>query len=188
VTNNSWGCPPEEGCDAVTLSIGVQHLVDAGQMMVVSAGNDGPKCDSIWAPANAEAAFSVGAIDPHTGAIVDFSSRGPITGDGSGRIKPDVVAPGEDILSSVPGGGYLPLAGTSMAGPHVAGLVALLWSANPALIGQIDQTKKIIEETAQRHYSAPDLCGGGTTDHNNVYGYGSVDALKAVQAALDAQP
>jgi len=186
VTNNSWGCPPEEGCDAVTLSIGVQHLVDAGQMMVVSAGNDGPKCDTIWAPANAQAAFSVGAIDPHTEKIANFSSRGPILGDGSGRIKPDVVAPGEDILSSVPGGGYLPLEGTSMAGPHVAGLVALIWSANPALIGQIDQTEKIIEETAHPH-SGPDLCGGGSTDHNNVYGYGAVDALKAVQAALDAQ-
>jgi len=186
LTNNSWGCPPEEGCDAITLSIAVEHLRNAGQMFVVSAGNEGPQCDTIWAPANADAAFSVGAIDPLTGQITDFSSRGPVLGDGSGRIKPDVVAPGYEILSAVPGGGYTPLPGTSMAGPHVAGLVALLWSADPSLRGDIDQTERIITETAHYH-PAPDLCGGDGAERNNVYGYGSIDALAAVRMAL-AQP
>jgi subtilisin family serine protease len=186
ITNNSWGCPREEGCDALTLSIGIEHLRNAGQMMVVSAGNEGPDCDTIWAPANADAAFSVGAVDPFTGEITDFSSRGPITGDGSGRIKPDIVAPGQSILSSVPGGGFMSLPGTSMAGPHVAGLVALLWSANPDLIGAIDATEQIIEETA--HYqTASDLCGGGSGTQNNVYGYGVIDAYAAVQEALNRQ-
>jgi subtilisin family serine protease len=184
LTSNSWGCPPEEGCDAITLSVAVEHLRDAGQMFVVSAGNDGPECDTIWAPANADAAFSVGAIDPFSSQIMDFSSRGPVLGDGSGRVKPDVVAPGWEILSSVPGGGYTPLPGTSMAGPHVAGLVALIWSANPELIGDIDATERIIEETA--HYAdSPNLCTGGDAEHNNVYGYGSIDALAAVRMAME---
>lgn len=182
VVNNSWGCPPEEGCDAVTLSIGLDHLRNAGQMYVVSAGNDGPACSTVWPPANADAAFSVGAIY-EDGTITGFSSRGPILADGSGRIKPDVAAPGADILSSVPGGGYGNADGTSMAGPHVAGLVALLWSADPSLIGDIDRTEEIIESTA--HYvQAPDLCGGDTGKVNNVYGYGWVDAFTAVKEAL----
>jgi subtilisin family serine protease len=185
VTNNSWGCPPQEGCDAITLSIAVEVLRNAGQMFVVSAGNDGPTCDTIWAPANAEDGLAVGASDPLTGEIADFSSRGPVLSDGSGRIKPDVTAPGESIPSSVPGGGYASLEGTSMAGPHVAGVVALMWSANPSLIGNTDLTKQIIEETAG-YRSASDLCGADTGTENNVYGYGNIDALKAVQAALNA--
>lgn len=182
LVNNSWGCPPEEGCDAITLSIGLDHLRNAGQMYVVSAGNEGPACSTVWPPANADAAFSVGAIG-EDGTITDFSSRGPILADGSGRIKPDVAAPGRGILSSVPGGGYGPGTGTSMAGPHVAGLVALLWSADPSLIGDIDRTEQIIASTA--HYvPAPNLCGGDTGKENNVYGFGWVDAFAAVSEAL----
>jgi uncharacterized protein YdbL (DUF1318 family) len=182
VVNNSWGCPAPEGCDAITLSIAIDHLYHAGQMYVVSAGNDGPECATVDPPANAEHSLSVGAIQ-EGGTITDFSSRGPITADGSGRIKPDVAAPGADVVSSVPHGGYVPLAGTSMAGPHVTGLVALLWSANPALRGNIDRTAQIIEQTAQ-HESAPSLCGATGEDQNNVYGWGDVDALAAVKMAL----
>lgn len=186
VTNNSWGCPPEEGCDSITLSIGVEHLRNAGQMMIVSAGNEGPACDTVWAPANADAAFTVGAIDPRTGEIASFSSRGPVTGDGSGRIKPDIAAPGVDILSSIPGGAYAEsgFSGTSMAGPHVTGLVALLWSADPSLIGDIDATEQIIIDTADEHQAA-DMCGEGDVEHNNVYGYGRIDADEAVEEALE---
>jgi subtilisin family serine protease len=184
ITNNSWGCPPEEGCDAITLSIAVSHLMNAGQMFVASAGNEGPGCNTIWAPANAEDAFTVGAIDPRTGEIADFSSRGPILGDDSGRVKPDVAAPGVEILSAVPGGGYssLFISGTSMAGPHVAGLVALIWSANRQLIGDVDATMQIIEQTAHP-VNAPDRCGVGDGNKNNIYGYGWVDAYQAVSAA-----
>lgn len=184
LTNNSWSCPPFEGCDASTLSTAVEHLRNAGQMFIASAGNEGPACDTIWSPANADAAFTVGAINPQTGEIATFSSRGPILGDGSGRIKPDITAPGQEILSSVPGGGYASLEGTSMAGPHVAGLVALMWSADPSLIGDIDATEAIIYETA--HYTAaPDLCGADTGEQNNVYGYGSIDAFAAVERVLN---
>lgn len=183
LVNNSWGCPPEEGCDAITLSIGLDHLRNAGQMYVVSAGNEGPACSTVWSPANADAAFSVGAIY-EDGTITDFSSRGPVLADGSGRIKPDISAPGAGILSSVPDDGYGRSSGTSMAGPHVAGLVALLWSADPSLIGDIDRTEQIIAGTA--HYvPAPNLCGGDTGQVNNVYGYGWVDALAAVKEVLE---
>lgn len=182
ITNNSWGCPPFEGCDGVTLAIAVEHLRNAGQMFVVAAGNDGPDCSTVWAPASADAAFSVGAIQPD-GMIVGFSSRGPVLVDGSGRIKPDVVAPGWWVLSAIPGGGYASYPGTSMASPHVTGLVALLWSANPDLIGDIDATEQIIITTTHYHRTT-DLCGVGTDDHNNVYGYGFVDALAAVELAL----
>ncbi|MBN1310578.1 MAG: S8 family serine peptidase [Anaerolineae bacterium] len=182
VVNNSWGCPPEEGCDAITLPVAITHLRNAGQMYVVSAGNEGPTCNTVGPPANADAAFSVGAIF-EDGSIVFFSSRGPVLVDGSGRIKPDVVAPGWNTLSSVPGDGYGYGSGTSMAGPHVAGLVALLWSADPSLIGDIDRTEQIIESTA--HYvSASDLCGGDNGEVNNIYGYGWVDAFAAVRKAL----
>jgi subtilisin family serine protease len=185
VTSNSWGCPPEEGCDGLTLSIAVQHLRDAGQVFVVSAGNDGPQCSTVWAPASAEAAFSVGAAS-QSGLIANFSSRGPVLVDESGRLKPEVTAPGVGVLSSVPGGSYGFSDGTSMAGPHVAGLVALVWSANPDLIGDIDATERIIEETAHPH-SAPDLCGATEGDQNNVYGYGFVDALGAVEMAMEGE-
>ena len=77
-----------------------------------------------------------------------------------------------------------------MAGPHVAGLIALLWSANPDLIGDIDRTEKIITETAIPTF--PDLafaCGQDQPGQvpNNVYGYGRVDALAAVEAALKVE-
>ncbi len=181
VVNNSWGCPPAEGCDVATLSIAIRHLYDAGQMYIVGAGNDGPDCSTITSPANAEDALTVGAIDS-SGQIAFFSSRGPVADDGSGQIKPDVVAPGMDIMSSVPGG-YAALDGTSMATPHVTGLVALLWSANPKLKGDIDRTKRIIEQTAHPE-SGSGPCGLTGEDQNNTYGYGWVDAYEAVKLAL----
>jgi subtilisin family serine protease len=182
ITSNSWGCPPEEGCDGLTLAIGVTHLRNAGQLFVVSAGNEGPACSTVWSPASADDAFSVGAIDS-SDQLAYFSSRGPILVDGSGRVKPDIAAPGVSVLSSVPGGGYGYSDGTSMAGPHVAGVVALLWSADPSLIGDIGRTEEILDDTA--HYMpAGDLCGADTGAVNNLYGYGVIDAFNAVRLAV----
>jgi subtilisin family serine protease len=186
LTSNSWGCPPEEGCDGLTLPIAINHLHDAGQLFVVSAGNEGPQCGTVDSPAIAEDALTVGAVDP-SGRIASFSSRGPALLDDSGRIKPDVAAPGVNVLSSRPGGDYGVASGTSMAGPHVAGLAALMWSANPELIGDVDATVQIIEGTAI-YEAAPDLCGAAEPDDNNLYGHGRIDALDAVQQALSATP
>ncbi len=183
IVNGGWYCPPWEGCDAITLSITLEHLRNAGQMFVAVAGNDGPACGTIGPPGLADAAFTVGAVDRH-GIIADFSGRGPVTLDGSGRTKPDVVAPGVGILSNLPDGRYAEFGGTSMAVSHVVGLVALLWSANPALIGDIHRTEQIMTETV-RYIPASNVCGAGNGKPNNVYGFGVVDALKAVRAALN---
>lgn len=182
VFNNSWGCPPIEGCDANALKSGVDALRAAGVFVVVSTGNDGPACKTVNTPlALYDSVFSVGAVNS-LGDVVEFSSRGPVTADGSGRTKPDIVAPGADIFSSMPGGGYASNSGTSMAGPHLVGVVALMWSANPALIGDIDRTEQILTQTTQP-VSSGENCGGGGSS-SNTFGYGLVDAYAAVKVAL----
>ena len=184
ILDAAWLCPPLEGCDAITLAGAIGHLQDAGQMVVTGAGNDGPACRTIGSPGLAEAALTVGALDA-SGTVASFSSRGPITQDNSGRTKPDLMAPGVSILSSLPDARYAAFNGTSMAAAHVAGVVALLWSANPALIGNIERTKQILTETARHSFTpASELCGPGSHGQNNLYGYGGVDALAAVQMAL----
>ncbi len=185
VINNSWTCPPSEGCDWDTLQTVVENVHAAGIVVVASAGNGGYSCSTVQdPPAIYDAAFSVGATNSSDN-IAGFSSRGPVTMDGSGRLKPDVAAPGVSIRSSRRGGGYTYMQGTSMAGPHVAGTVALLWSAAPALIGDVDATEEIIARTA-RARTTTQGCGGDGPDNvpNNVYGWGIVDALAAVQGAI----
>ncbi len=184
VINDSWGCPPLEGCDANSLAPAADALRAAGIFVVVSAGNAGPRCGSVTDPlAIYPSVFSVGAIDPR-GDIAFFSSRGPVTVDGSNRVKPDIAAPGVDVLSSFPNNTYATEQGTSMAGPHVVGTVALLWSANPKLIGDIDRTTQILIETAKAYSgSRANGCFTGGTP-NDAYGYGALDAYAAVQRAL----
>jgi subtilisin family serine protease len=150
VLNNSWGCPTDvEGCAPGVFAPAVDALTKAGIFVVVSAGNDGPRCSSLSTPpAIYEQVLSVGAVDA-MGDLASFSSVGPVLADGSGRTKPDILAPGVDILSAWPGGGYSLNSGTSMAGPHLAGTVALIWSANPALRGDVAHTKTILQETAR---------------------------------------
>jgi serine protease AprX len=182
VTNNSWGCPPSEGCGALTLQAAVATQRAAGIFTTVSAGNAGPSCSSVAdPPAIYDEAFSVGALQTGTDTIASFSSRGPVTIDGSGRVKPDIAAPGTGVRSSVPGGGYASMSGTSMAGPHVAGAVALLWSAQPALVGQIDQTERILADGAAPIASTE--CGA-TSRPNYTFGWGRLDAKAAVDLAL----
>ena len=184
VTNNSWGCPEIEGCDPNALLSAANYLRDAGIFVVVSAGNDGPDCSTVYAPLSLyDSVFSVGAIDSNSD-IAFFSSRGPVTADGSGRIKPDIVAPGVGILSSLPGGTYGSNSGTSMAGPHVAGAVALLWSAVPSLIGDIDRTEQLLIETADPYTGSTGIgCFVGDIP-NAAYGYGVLDVYEAVKEAL----
>jgi serine protease AprX len=188
VINNSWVCPPIEGCDETSLRMTVESVRAAGIVVVASAGNEGgpdlDDCGSVKFPiAIHDAVFSVGATTS-SDSIASFSSRGPVTADGSGRRKPDVSAPGVSIRSCQPGGGYTYKQGTSMAGPHVAGTVALLWSAAPHLIGDVDGTEWIITHTARPRMTSQGCGGDGPGDvPNNVYGWGIVDALAAVEKA-----
>ena len=153
---------------------------------MASAGNDGPGCSTIKDPPAYHPAYvlSVGAYDHRTGNIAYFSSRGPSTFDGG--VGPDVVAPGVSIRSSVPGDQYdqAMWSGTSMAGPHVVGEVALILSANPSLVGKVDQVIDIVRKTAQ-NTSTSETCGGlsGSSVPNNTYGYGKIRVFDAVQAA-----
>jgi len=186
VINNSWGCPPSEGCtDPNVLRAIVENTRAAGIVPVASAGNDGPSCGTVRDPAAIyDASFTVGSTDS-TDAAAGESSRGPVTVDGSNRLKPDVAAPGVGVRSSVPGG-YNYLSGTSMAGPHVAGLVALMISANNNLAGRVGQIERIVRRTAVPLGTA-ETCGGLAAGvvPNNTFGYGRIDALAATQAAAD---
>ncbi len=190
VTSNSWGCPPSEGCtDPDVLRAVVENTRAAGIFVAVSAGNDGPTCSTIHTvPGFYEASFSVGAtslID----TIAGFSSRGPVTVDGSNRVKPDVVAPGVSIRSSIPGGAYSRFSGTSMAAPHVAGAVALLWSAVPSLANRVPETEALLRSTAVP-LTSTEQCGGvsGSARPNPVFGWGRIDVGAAVAAARASQP
>jgi subtilisin family serine protease len=183
VMNNSWGCPALEGCDPNALVVAADNLRHAGIFVVVSAGNDGPECETVASPlALYDSVFSVGAVDQF-GNIADFSIRGHVTVDGSGRVKPDIVAPGVDVFSSLPDGTYGTNSGTSMAGPHIVGVVALIWSAQPELIGDIDATEQLIITTAQPYTGTAFGCFSGDRP-SNAYGFGVVDVYEAVKQAL----
>ena len=119
---------------------------------------------SITDPGNADAVITVGSThrrDPHAYGVSYFSSRGP-TGDG--RRKPDLVAPGEKITSTVPGGKTERMDGTSMAAPHVSGAAALLMARNPELIGQPAMIKDILMRTATDLGRERDFQGAGLVD------------------------
>ncbi|MCB0560113.1 MAG: S8 family serine peptidase [Phaeodactylibacter sp.] len=189
VINNSWSCPESEGCNPsnfATMQMVVDNLKASGIVVVVSAGNNGSSCETVNTPAAMyENSFSIGATQQND-TIASFSSRGPVMLDGSGRLKPNVSAPGVGVRSSVLNGGFASFSGTSMAGPHVAGLVALLISAKPELAGQVEEIETIIEQTAAPLLSGQD-CGdfSGQAVPNAVYGYGRVDALAAVLEVLE---
>jgi len=184
IINNSWGCPPSEGCDVDTLQQAVETARAAGQLVVSSAGNKGPACSSVLDPiAIYNASLSVGAHNAE-GAIASFSSLGPVTIDGSNRPKPDITAPGVDIYSTYPTdrGSYTTLRGTSMAAPHVAGAAALLWSAIPALVGDVERTEQVLLRSATP--VAASQCGeDADTAPNFTYGFGRLNVLSAVQMA-----
>ncbi|MET8093608.1 S8 family serine peptidase [Micromonospora sp. NPDC005220] len=182
VLTNSWGCPPIEGCDQRVLRPATAALDAAGIFVVAAAGNTGPWCASVDDPPAPYAdVLTVGAVDDHR-RVAEFSSRGPVPG---GTGKPDVLAPGVGVVSAMPGGTYAALDGTSMATPQVAGVVALMWSANPALVGDVARTRQILRDTATaatptyRSDSPADACGAPS----NVTGAGQVDAYAAVRAA-----
>ncbi|MCX6349656.1 MAG: S8 family serine peptidase [Candidatus Aureabacteria bacterium] len=178
VTNNSWGCPPSEGCSSDSLLAAVQAQRAAGIMTVASAGNEGSDCSTVSSPPAIHGeVYAVGALTTGSDSIASFSSRGPVTVDGSNRRKPDLAAPGTSIRSSVPGGGYNSLSGTSMASPHIAGAVALLWSVHTGLKNQIAATEAVLNSSA-----VPISSKDCSSDRwpNNTYGCGRLDVKAAV--------
>jgi len=180
ITNNSWECPASEGCSFDTLQAAVEAQAAAGIMMVSAAQNSGPGCSTVQNPPGIyEATYSAGALNTGTDTIAGFSSRGPVTADGSNRIKPDICAPGTGTRSSTNASdtSYGNFSGTSMATPHIAGAMALLWNAMPSLRHQLTDSRDALNNSAV-HISST-LCGDAGPP-NNVYGWGRVDILAAV--------
>jgi bacillopeptidase F len=181
VCSNSWGLVDSHGvppCDETFWGF-LDACEAAGTVILFSAGNEGSA--GLRRPADratdAYRTCAVAAVDANTPGwpIASFSSRGPTycTPTGTPAIKPDIAAPGVDVRSAWPGGGYTSLSGTSMASPHVNGVVALMRQANPDL--SVEQVKQIIYDTAF------DL---GSPGEDNDYGWGMIDAYEAVNEAL----
>jgi subtilisin family serine protease len=185
ITTNSWGCPASEGCSALTLQAGVEAQRAAGIEMVVAAGNSGPGCSTVTDPPSLyDASYTVGALNTGTDVIASFSSRGPVTADGSMRLKPDITAPGVNTRSAwnTSDTTYASISGTSMATPHIAGAVALLWSAHPELQNNPDATEPVLNANAV-HILSNSCDSGSPITPNNTYGNGRIDILAAVNAA-----
>ena len=182
-----YACGHSPLCDVI------DRLVRSGVVVVAAAGNNGyaltdigqaswgqGKPMSITDPGNAERAITVGAthrVAPHTYGVSYFSSKGP-TGDG--RQKPDLLAPGEKILSvasgRLPGGKngeavYKEDSGTSMATPHVSGAIAAFLSVRREFIGRAEDVKAVFLE------SAIDL-----KRDRNMQGHGLLDLMRALQS------
>ncbi len=195
VLNNSWTCPASEGCvTRAELETIINNTQAAGIFVEASAGNAGSGCSSVAdPPAIYSGSFSTGAISI-SNVLASFSSRGPSTFYDPNLLKPNISAPGVSVRSTYGTGDttYATLSGTSMAGPHVASVVALLWSARPNLVRNIAQTKAILEISANPDVTVnpAQTCGGtpSTQIPNNSFGYGRVDALAAVNAAPTAAP
>ncbi|WP_181311470.1 carboxypeptidase regulatory-like domain-containing protein [Nocardioides campestrisoli] len=174
IINNSWGTTQPSN-DPFMEDV-TQAWAASGIWGQWSNGNSGPSCSTSGSPGSRTLNYSSGAHDVNN-AIAGFSARGA---GQDGEIKPNISAPGVNVRSALPNSTYGSYNGTSMASPHVAGTVALLWSAAPSLVGDIDATWALLDGSAQD--SAATQCGG-TADDNNVFGEGRLDALALVDAA-----
>jgi Subtilase family len=173
VVNNSWG-----GTGGNDWYLGVvQSWRAAGILPTFANGNGGALgCATSSSPGDYPESFSSGATDI-TDGIAGFSGRGP---SAFGVRKPDISAPGVNVRSSVPTNSYASFSGTSMASPHTAGMVALLWSFYSGLSRDIASTENKLRPATQI-LNTPQSCGGdGPTTHpNNVFGWGRADAVQA---------
>jgi subtilisin family serine protease len=185
----------EQGADIANLSLGggdtpgidpMEEAVNTlsaeyGTLFVIAAGNSGGDA-TVGTPGSADAALTVGAVDRDDN-LAPFSSRGPRIGDGA--IKPDVTAPGVDIVAARHADGtigpevepgYTSLSGTSMATPHVAGAAALLAQQHPDYTGA--QLKAILSGSAKPH---PDLTAF-------EQGAGRIDVARAITQTVVSEP
>jgi subtilisin family serine protease len=171
LVSNSWGGPKgSEESEKPYWEI-VKTWVRLGIFPCFAAGNEGPGESTVGTPGGYPHAFAVGATDESDQAA-DFSSRGPITWSNVSYIKPEASCPGVAVYSAKPGGGYQTMDGTSMATPHCAGVITLLYGVNPDFT--IEQISALLKDTST------DLGNAGT---DNTYGAGRVDAYKAVSIA-----
>lgn len=174
LVNNSWSLEDKLfgifPCCKLDFKDDITAWRMAGIIPVFAAGNSGPWFFTGESPGNYPETIAVGATDP-LDSIAFFSSRGPSNCDLS--IFPDITAPGVAILSSAPDGNYRSISGTSQASPHVAGTIALMLDANPNL--NIDEIESVLKTTATPL---------GFFHPNFTYGWGQLDALEAVSAAL----
>jgi PKD repeat protein len=179
VIQNSWGLGV--GCNTMFMPA-VQAWQAAGIFPSFAPSSSDWACGEMWSPADYPNVLAAGATDPDDN--LTFSDHGPSCW---GQIKPDVVAPGTDICSTTPGNGWDCWSGNSLSSPHAAGLAALLFSADPGLIGDFAATRSVITSTASCHedlYCGGAPCPGG----NNVYGWGRIDAYAAVESVLPCEP
>jgi subtilisin family serine protease len=178
IVSNSWGGDPDH--DEWFREM-VQAWVAAGIFPVFSAGNKGPGCQTAENPGSLPDSYAVGAFDEDN-QIASFSSRGL---SAFGVVKPDITAPGVAIRSAVNSSNtaYAIGTGSSMAAPHVAGAVALLWSAFPAYQHSVAATRQVLDQSA---LPVADLSCGGTSSFNNVWGRGRLDVKAAIDLAASA--
>ncbi|GII95047.1 carboxypeptidase regulatory-like domain-containing protein [Sinosporangium siamense] len=174
IVNNSWSWRDIDPYFAPV----VDAWVAAGIFPVFAGGSKGPACNTGASPGLGPNAYVVGAFD-EAGAIAPVSGRGP---GANGETKPDIAAPGVNIYSAIDNleVDYARASGTWTAAPHVSGAVALLWSASPALRGDVAATRALLDRTAA---DVDDVSCGGTAAENNVWGEGRLDAYEAVRNA-----
>jgi hypothetical protein len=174
VVSNSWGGSPGDMETERPWWDAVQTWRDLGIIPVFAAGNEGPDEETMSTPGGFPHALAIGATD-EVDEIPEFSSRGPISWEGKEYIKPEISAPGDEILSIDHRGGYVKMSGTSMATPHVAGVIALLLQAYREIA--VDQIEDVLKRTAL------DL---GAEGLDNDSGYGRINAYEAVKYVMSA--
>lgn len=174
IVNNSWGGSSGNSW----FRSKVQAWAASGIFTVFSAGNNS-NCGTISTPGDYPESFTA-ASHASNGIIATDSSKGPLNYyyDLGFYLKPNISAPGVNIISSIPGSNYAVGSGTSMAAPHVSGAVALLWSCNPNLIGNISLTASLLENSARDKLD--NSCGVSPYgDGNYIYGHGLLDVYAA---------
>jgi subtilisin family serine protease len=178
VTSHSYG---GGGQGRSQLENVVQPCLDAGVHVVVAAHNYA-RCRSVTDPGIIPTVLTCGALGDRTDNIASFSSKGPGPAAYNNTLKPEISAPGTNIISALGGSmNYGSKSGTSMSTPLIAGSIALLWDAVPALNRNIKRTNEVLYQTAN-HQRTRD-CESPKDTPNNVYGYGTINVLKAYELA-----